>query len=127
MIIKNVDLDGQLIDVRLAKGLIAEIGIDLSGEEVFDGKGGALLPGLHDHHIHLNATAAALNSIPCGPPEIQSENDLINALNRPGQGSIRGVGYHHSVVGEIDRNWLCLLYTSPSPRDRQKSRMPSSA
>ena len=26
---------------------------------------------------------------------------------------------------EIDRT--CLLYTSPSPRDRQKSRMPSSA
>ena len=24
-------------------------------------------------------------------------------------------------------NWPCLLYTSPSPRDRQKSRMPSSA
>ena len=23
--------------------------------------------------------------------------------------------------------WRCLLYTSPSPRDRQKSRMPSSA
>ena len=23
--------------------------------------------------------------------------------------------------------WVCLLYTSPSPRDRQKSRMPSSA
>ena len=25
------------------------------------------------------------------------------------------------------RNYTCLLYTSPSPRDRQKSRMPSSA
>ena len=25
------------------------------------------------------------------------------------------------------RNETCLLYTSPSPRDRQKSRMPSSA
>ena len=24
-------------------------------------------------------------------------------------------------------DWPCLLYTSPSPRDRQKSRMPSSA
>ena len=23
--------------------------------------------------------------------------------------------------------WNCLLYTSPSPRDREKSRMPSSA
>ena len=29
------------------------------------------------------------------------------------------------VVVEHDRT--CLLYTSPSPRDRQKSRMPSSA
>ena len=26
-----------------------------------------------------------------------------------------------------DSRWDCLLYTSPSPRDRQKSRMPSSA
>ena len=28
------------------------------------------------------------------------------------------------LVEEIN---ICLLYTSPSPRDRQKSRMPSSA
>ena len=27
----------------------------------------------------------------------------------------------------FDEDHLCLLYTSPSPRDRQKSRMPSSA
>ena len=27
----------------------------------------------------------------------------------------------------INGPWVCLLYTSPSPRDRQKSRMPSSA
>ena len=26
-----------------------------------------------------------------------------------------------------ERHYHCLLYTSPSPRDRQKSRMPSSA
>ena len=26
-----------------------------------------------------------------------------------------------------DRDWGCLLYTSPSPRDRTRSRMPSSA
>ena len=30
------------------------------------------------------------------------------------------------VLGE-SRDYGCLLYTSPSPRDRQKSRMPSSA
>ena len=27
----------------------------------------------------------------------------------------------------VDAYYVCLLYTSPSPRDRQKSRMPSSA
>ena len=31
-----------------------------------------------------------------------------------------------SAVAEV-RSRICLLYTSPSPRDRQKSRMPSSA
>ena len=29
--------------------------------------------------------------------------------------------------GEFEQTKICLLYTSPSPRDRQKSRMPSSA
>ena len=34
--------------------------------------------------------------------------------------------YAHATSFE-DRILFCLLYTSPSPRDRQKSRMPSSA
>ena len=29
--------------------------------------------------------------------------------------------------GSLELSIICLLYTSPSPRDRQKSRMPSSA
>ena len=33
----------------------------------------------------------------------------------------------HIEVVEIEYDNSCLLYTSPSPRDRQKSRMPSSA
>ena len=32
-----------------------------------------------------------------------------------------------STLGTIASSGTCLLYTSPSPRDRQKSRMPSSA
>ena len=31
------------------------------------------------------------------------------------------------AIAAVKGTWLCLLYTSPSPRDRQKSRMPSSA
>ena len=34
---------------------------------------------------------------------------------------------HAIDVGTTGENITCLLYTSPSPRDRQKSRMPSSA
>ena len=31
------------------------------------------------------------------------------------------------VLHGVEPSFVCLLYTSPSPRDRQKSRMPSSA
>ena len=43
---------------------------------------------------------------------------------------ITHIGYHNAypdVFGEVVGSSVCLLYTSPSPRDRQKSRMPSSA
>ena len=41
-----------------------------------------------------------------------------------------GKGVHaigKKVVEEAAEVWICLLYTSPSPRDRTRSRMPSSA
>ena len=42
-----------------------------------------------------------------------------------------GEGSGHSItiisMGPERASEACLLYTSPSPRDRQKSRMPSSA
>ena len=36
-------------------------------------------------------------------------------------------GLHEGKANFYDEDTSCLLYTSPSPRDRQKSRMPSSA
>ena len=36
-------------------------------------------------------------------------------------------GQHQITVNASLNKYRCLLYTSPSPRDRQKSRMPSSA
>ena len=35
--------------------------------------------------------------------------------------------YNYSGLNIGGKSYFCLLYTSPSPRDRQKSRMPSSA
>ena len=46
-----------------------------------------------------------------------------NGAGKSTLGKIIG-GHYKSTSGDI---YICLLYTSPSPRDRQKSRMPSSA
>ena len=53
-----------------------------------------------------------------------------------GKDTLHGDGGNDILKGDLDDDLLtggdgdddvCLLYTSPSPRDRQKSRMPSSA
>ena len=110
MLVRNVDVGGERVDVRIKDGLIEALSDHLPAldhERVVEGKGGALLPGLHDHHIHLNATAAALQSVHCGPTEVEDEQQLIAALHRnPGGDWLRGIGYHPSVAGEIDRDWL---------------------
>ncbi len=110
MLIKNVEVQNQLCDVRLDGGRITQIGKGLEANPmtpVLNGQKGALLPGLHDHHIHLNATAAAMNSLKCGPPHIHTQEELIHTLTTaPGIGWLRGVGYHDSVAGAINRDWL---------------------
>ena len=35
--------------------------------------------------------------------------------------------YNPIISGQLSREEICLLYTSPSPRDPKTSRMPSSA
>ncbi|HXG28696.1 MAG TPA: amidohydrolase family protein [Nevskiales bacterium] len=115
MLIRHADLlQHGRADVRLGNGLILEIGRGLRqhpGEGLLDADGAALLPGLHDHHIHLRALAAAMASVACGPPQVTGADSLAARLRqaaaqaRPGDW-IRGVGYHESVAGELDRHWL---------------------
>jgi predicted amidohydrolase YtcJ len=117
MMILDADVYGSgRADVSVRGGQIAAIGRlqPAAGERVLDARGGALLPGLHDHHIHLLSFAASFSSLRCGPPEIRNETELAAALRRrraeyPGAW-IRGYGYHESVAGDIDRRWLdrCL-------------------
>jgi predicted amidohydrolase YtcJ len=112
MLIVNVQVFGHrgLVDVRCAQGVIAQVGPALSrinGETVIDGVGGALLPGLHDHHIHLFALAALHNSVRCGPPAVNTREQLADVLREDaGSGWLRGVGYHESVAGSLGRREL---------------------
>jgi predicted amidohydrolase YtcJ len=80
-------------------------------DEVFEAGGGALLPGLHDHHIHLLALAAAARSVRVGPGDVRGAERFAEALRaadaalEPGRW-VRAVGYHESVAGPLDRNDL---------------------
>ena len=49
-------------------------------------------------------------------PVKKSQSDNLKRMDRRSTGG-----------GKRAKGIICLLYTSPSPRDRQKSRMPSSA
>jgi predicted amidohydrolase YtcJ len=96
------------VDVRLRAGTVVEVGPGLrrDGEAVLDAQGATLLPGLHDHHLHLHALAAALGSVDCGPPAVRSLDALAAALQGGASaGPVRGTGYHESVAGPLDR-WV---------------------
>ena len=106
MLIKHVEVESHgRVDVRIEDGCIAEIGERLAGTgEVIDGRGGALLPGLHDHHVHLAALAAADASVRVGPSDVDGRDGLAAALRTGSPGAwVRAIGYHESVAGDLDR------------------------
>jgi predicted amidohydrolase YtcJ len=108
---------GTLADVLISDGVVREIAPRLqivSPEANFvaevEADGAALLPGLHDHHIHLFATAAAASSVQCGPPQVTDRTEFADALaTAPGTGWIRAIGYDESVAGPLDRAVLDTL------------------
>ncbi|MFT3966076.1 MAG: amidohydrolase family protein [Sphingobium sp.] len=109
MLIRNAEIYRHgLADLRIADGRIAAIGAlrPMAGETVVEAAGGALLPGLHDHHIHLCALAARRGSVFCGPPEVTDLTALGIRLSVTGTGWLRGIGYHESVGGMLDRAML---------------------
>ena len=77
-------------------------------------------------HIRLEYNVNLINKETWGNIYKPAENtipllniDPVDLRNSPDFTLLYGV--------KVDKCMVCLLYTSPSPRDRQKSRMPSSA
>jgi predicted amidohydrolase YtcJ len=104
-------MDGTACDLRVEDRII-EIELQLKpfvGEQVYDAEFGTLVPGLHDHHVHLRASAAALESVQAGPPQVRSRAALavsLHAASPDADGWIRAVGYHDSVAGDLNRQLL---------------------
>jgi len=125
VLIRNAEVWGHgLADVLLAGERIVELADpgQLQSHTVVDAQGGALLPGLHDHHIHLFGLAAKAASVECGPPEVTDAAALAKALQAAGgTGWLRGIGYHESVMGLPDARALDRLLPHRPLRIQQRT------
>ena len=106
MLIRNVGIpkfvggEGGYVDVRAGRRIEAIGALEpLGGEAVFEGHRAALLPGLHDHHIHLFGLAAARESVDCGP-DVPLDEIVSKLRSAPGD-RVRGINYHESLAGEL--------------------------
>lgn len=128
VLLRGAELDdGRRADVRVAGGRVTDIAARLSrrpGEEVVDCLGGALLPGLADHHLHLHALAADRRSVRCGPPTVRDGAGFAAALGSAtpdAHGWVRGVGYHESVAGDLDTAALDRFHAHRPVRVQHRS------
>ena len=111
---RDVQVGGRAgLDVRLEAGRIAAIGPRLPrrGDEI-DGAGGALIPGLADHHIHLFALAAQAGSVELR--DLTSAAGLrariaAAAADLPDGAWLRATGYHERIAGELSLATLDAL------------------
>jgi len=129
LFLHDVEVGGARVDVRCDTGHVRAVGPRLApgpGDRVVDGDGAALIPGLHDHHIHLLAAAAALHSVQVGPPGVHSPDDFAAVLAGadahlcPGAW-LRGVGYHESVAGHLDRDAIDAVVAHRPVRIQHRS------
>ncbi len=116
--VDDVEIEGRAgMSVSVRGGVIREVGPnDTVGGRAdstvqVEGGGAALIPGLHDHHIHLFASGARAGSVWCGPPAVTRAADLSDRLREAahaegGAGWLRAVGWDDTVAGWPDRRDL---------------------
>jgi predicted amidohydrolase YtcJ len=114
LLLHDVEVDSRRVDVLVAGGRVNAVAASLPappGADRVDGLGGALLPGLHDHHVHLLAVAAAARSIDVSVLDAAEFATTVRAADRrePSGQWLRVVGYHDAVHGELDRETLDAL------------------
>ncbi|MBV8182638.1 MAG: amidohydrolase family protein [Mycobacterium sp.] len=126
LIQRATTLDGVVVDLRVGARIddVADTLTPRRGEDVFDAAGGTVLPGLHDHHVHLHSAAAAATSVRVGPPQVRDRAALAALLASTEAGDdgwIRAVGYHDSVAGPLDRAALDAMVPTVPLRVQHRS------
>jgi predicted amidohydrolase YtcJ len=128
LVLREAEVDGARVDVRVEGAQITAVGPPRSatgagagaGADVeIDCGGAALLPGLHDHHLHLFAMAAAMDSV-----DVAHDLDAVvraaHAAAPPDVG-IRAVNYDEGHEGPLDRWRLDALAPGRAVRVQHRS------
>ena len=118
LLIRNAEIGGRPgLDLLTADGRIAAIGPGLAtraADRVVEAAGGALIPGLIDHHIHLLALAAQADSLrldddaPATPQAFAVRLQAAAQRTPPGRW-LRATGYDEAMAGVLDRTVLDRL------------------
>ena len=120
--LRDAEVEGARVDVRVEEGTITMVEAcgEVPGADVeIECAGGALLPGLHDHHLHLLSMAAAAASVDVSGGLDQAIR-AAHAQARPGA-PIRAVHYDEGRDGPLDRWRLDALAPGRATRVQHRS------
>ena len=120
--------NGALPLIRGYQGLVAGLNI----------VGAIFIQNTGSRHAHRIADVESFKKLLAKLPSIQSvitlDAQILNGFNLPegASANLNNATLEHSKITNLKTHLIerlkdCLLYTSPSPRDKRQSRMPSSA
>ena len=116
VLVRNAEVNGRArTDVRVSPDRIEDVAPQLArgaGEQVIDAAGGAVIPGLHDHHVHLRAVVAARRSVDASAAvdPVAFDQLITSAVTAAtSSGWLRVTGWDEHRAGALDRSRLDSL------------------
>lgn len=132
LVLRDAEVEGRTVDLAVEHGTVVQVvaarpgrrAAPTSGAQgtVVDCSGGVLLPGLHDHHVHLLAMAAADRSVHLHGRSLEAAIRGAAHERVPGTDEwIRAVGYDESQHGYLDRERLDAIVPERPTRVQHRS------
>jgi predicted amidohydrolase YtcJ len=128
VLVVNAEVGGRPgVGVRVSPEAILEVGAGLvprRGDDVLDAAGGAVIPGLHDHHVHLRGLLAARLSVDLsGAADPAAFDQMVTSATASvsAGGWLRATGWSETTAGPLDRRRMDALTGAVPARVQHRS------
>jgi predicted amidohydrolase YtcJ len=119
LVIRNARLEsGEAADIGVRDGAIVSLAAQTGGARELDARGALALPGLHDHHLHLFATAARRESVDLGGlVEVAAIVARLAgaAAVRPVGAWLRAAGYDERAMAALPERHVLDAWSPANP------------